>query len=270
MTVRRYDRDRFVTVLLAPPDRREDLFILYAFNLEIARIRETVRETLLGQIRLQWWRDALETVWRGGRPGHPVGDELADLVARHALARPAFDRLLEAREVDLQEGPPKDERELQLYIDGSAAELNGLAALLLAGGDAPTQEAARAVGRAWGRIGLMRAHAFHIKTRRLFLPESFLAAEKLATEDLFAGHALPALARLAEEWAEMAREDLRHARSLRHDIAKPALPALLLAKLADGYLTRLRRVGYDLLDREWSAVNSRPLTLLLASSTGFF
>ncbi len=270
MTVRRYDRDRFVTVLLASPERREDLFTLYAFNLEIARVRETVRETMLGQIRLQWWRDNLETLWRGGQIGHPVGDDLADLVTRHDLKRPSFDRLIDARDVDLQDGPPRDDDELRRYIDDSAGELSSLAALLLGGGDQATQLAARAVGQAWGRIGLMRAHAFHIKTRRLYLPGGFLANHHLDSEALFAGAAPPALARLAEEWAEIAESDLRRARALRRDIAKPALPALLLATLADGYLAGLRRTGYNLLDRGWSSVNSRPLRLLLAKSAGRF
>ncbi|HTV90379.1 MAG TPA: squalene/phytoene synthase family protein, partial [Stellaceae bacterium] len=58
--VRRHDRDRYQTALLAPAEKREALFALYAFNYEIARVRETVREPMLGQIRLQWWREAID------------------------------------------------------------------------------------------------------------------------------------------------------------------------------------------------------------------
>src|ERR1041385_2992054 len=54
---RRHDRDRYQTALFAPADRREALFALYAFNYEIARVREIVSEPMLGQIRLQWWRE---------------------------------------------------------------------------------------------------------------------------------------------------------------------------------------------------------------------
>ena len=57
--VRKYDKDRFLTALFAPADRREALFALYAFNLEIAKTREVVTEPVLGQIRLQWWYDAI-------------------------------------------------------------------------------------------------------------------------------------------------------------------------------------------------------------------
>ena len=66
--IRRYDRDRFLTALFAPADRREDLFALYAFNLEVAKTREVASEAMLGQIRLQWWRDALDEVFAGKPP----------------------------------------------------------------------------------------------------------------------------------------------------------------------------------------------------------
>ena len=58
--VRRHDRDRYQTALFAPADRREALFALYAFNYEIARVRESVTQPMLGQIRLQWWREVID------------------------------------------------------------------------------------------------------------------------------------------------------------------------------------------------------------------
>ena len=64
--VRRHDRDRFQTALFAPAAHREALFALYAFNYEIARVREIVREPMLGRIRLQWWREAMAAAFAGG------------------------------------------------------------------------------------------------------------------------------------------------------------------------------------------------------------
>src|SRR5690349_19421999 len=66
--VRRHDRDRYQTALFAPADRREALLALYAFNYEIARVRETVTQPMLGQIRLQWWREVLDTAYAGTPP----------------------------------------------------------------------------------------------------------------------------------------------------------------------------------------------------------
>src|SRR3546814_16622414 len=70
--LRRYDPDRFLTALFAPPERRESLFAIYAFNLEIAKTREVISEPMLGQIRLQWWRDSITQIYLGQPPHHAV------------------------------------------------------------------------------------------------------------------------------------------------------------------------------------------------------
>ncbi len=63
--VRRHDRDRYQTALFAPSDRREALFALYAFNYEVARVRESVTQPMLGRIRLQWWREVVDAAYAG-------------------------------------------------------------------------------------------------------------------------------------------------------------------------------------------------------------
>src|SRR5215469_14316459 len=70
--VQRHDRDRYQTVLFAPVAHREALFALYAFNYEIARVRERVTEPILGRMRLEWWREAGAAPF-GGRPGREQG-----------------------------------------------------------------------------------------------------------------------------------------------------------------------------------------------------
>lgn len=267
MTVRRYDRDRFVTALFARPPKREDLFTLYAFNSEIARIRETVSEPMLGQIRLQWWRDTLDCLCRGDPTHHPVADDLSRLIRRQSLPRPLFDRLVEARELDMQDQPPETLAQLKLYVEDSSAGLSELAALVLGGEDGATQEAARHVGQAWGLVGLLRAHAFTIRVRRLQLP---VKEKGLDVEDVLAGEAPPGLLELSEQIAFIAANHLAQARKLRHQVNRAALPALLPARLADGYLSRLKSVKFDPTNRVWSAVNTRPVSLALAASLGRF
>src|SRR5215471_6644996 len=79
--VRRHDRDRFQTALFAPAARREALFALYAFNYEIARVRESVREPALGQIRLEWWRETIAAAYDGALPRrHPVAEALTEVI----------------------------------------------------------------------------------------------------------------------------------------------------------------------------------------------
>ena len=80
--VRTYDRDRFLCSLFAPSDERAALSALYAFNIEVASVRERVSQPLLGAMRLQWWRDAIDAVFEGRLPSHAVAAPLAAAVAR--------------------------------------------------------------------------------------------------------------------------------------------------------------------------------------------
>ena len=77
--IRDFDNDRFLASLFADDAVREDLFALYAFNLEVARTRERVSEPMLGQIRLQWWRELIEAPPSGrALDSHELLPALAD------------------------------------------------------------------------------------------------------------------------------------------------------------------------------------------------
>ena len=84
---RELDYDRYLAALLAPRRARDDLMALAAFHGEIARIPLTVREPAIGDIRLQWWRDALRTP-AGTATGNPVADAHASDDARARACRP--------------------------------------------------------------------------------------------------------------------------------------------------------------------------------------
>jgi NADH dehydrogenase [ubiquinone] 1 alpha subcomplex assembly factor 6 len=120
LLVRRHDRDRFQTALFAPAAEREALFALYAFNYEIARVRESVSEPMLGQIRLQWWREAIDAVYGAATPRrHEVVEALGVVVRARALSRNHFARLIDSRERDLDDAPPKTLAALEEYAEGT-------------------------------------------------------------------------------------------------------------------------------------------------------
>jgi phytoene synthase len=84
-SVRAADPDRYFSALFAPAPLRAHLFALYAFNHEVARIAETVREPMLGAIRLEWWRETLEYAAKGQPRNHDVARGLASLFAAHKV-----------------------------------------------------------------------------------------------------------------------------------------------------------------------------------------
>ncbi len=256
--VRRLDPDRYLCALFAPVERREALFALYAFNSEIAKVRESVTEPMPGLIRLQWWRDAIDGIYGGSPPRHQVVDALSRAVEDMGLARDEFDRLIDTRERDLEGVPPASLAELEDYADGTSAALAGLA--LEALGATVAHRAARRAGRhvgiAWALSGLLRAVPFHARARRLYLPADLMAAQGIGEEEVFAMRPTAGLGVVVAAVAKAAEGHLGAARALRGEVPRAALPALLPASLAAGDLARLRRAGYDVFDPGVAAAGS--------------
>jgi phytoene synthase len=146
--VRRVDPDRWISSrFIADPARRADVVALYAFDHELARAPRVSSNPLIGEIRLTWWREALDEIF-DGRPvrRHPTAEALATAVRRHSLAREPLERLIDARYREL-DPVPMDEAEALVWAretGGQAAEI--VATILDPGADAAP---ARAAGSAW-------------------------------------------------------------------------------------------------------------------------
>jgi NADH dehydrogenase [ubiquinone] 1 alpha subcomplex assembly factor 6 len=226
--VRRHDRDRFQTVLFAPAARREALFALYAFNYEIARVRESVTEPMLGRMRLQWWRENIATAYEGGPVRrHPVVEPLTVVIRELALTREHFDRLIDARETDLEDQPPASLAALEDYAEGTSARLVYLALEVLGVRDPAAIEAGLHVGIAHSLAGLLRAMS--VRARQI-IPKDFAARNGVI------------------DLAAAASRHLAAARVHRKRVPRSALPALLLAIVAQRSLVRLKRARYDAFD----------------------
>jgi NADH dehydrogenase [ubiquinone] 1 alpha subcomplex assembly factor 6 len=246
--LRRHDRDRYLLALFAPAERRGAVMTLYAFNFEIARIRETVSEIPLGQIRLQWWRDAIASSYGDGAvQKHEVATALAAAIRHYRLEPAHFERLLDARERDLSGEPPATLAALESYAEESSAPLQMAALEILGVRDADATRAACEAAIAYALSGLLRATPFLARTRRSILPRALVDEVALDLEALFAGRGSPQLAVVVRAIADRAAFHLDAARRLRARIPRAALPALLPAVLAAADLTRLRRARYDVL-----------------------
>ena len=245
--VRRYDHDRFLASLFAPAGLRPAIWALLAFNLEIARVREVVSQPVIGQIRLQWWRDALDEIYTGKPPRrHEVVEPLAAAIAAHGLTRTHFDTMIDGREFDLGDEPPASLDALERYLEQTSSRLIDLELEVL-GVTAPAAfEAARHAGVAWGLIGLVRAVPFHAAQGRIYLPADLMAAAGIDRDVLLAGKGASAV--LVKPLVDRAAEHLMAVRRRRKEIPRKAVSALLVARQAAAYLRRLVQSGYDPFD----------------------
>jgi phytoene synthase len=252
--VRRHDRDRYQTALFAPPARRDALFALYAFNYEIARVRESVREPMLGQIRLQWWREVVAAAYTGASPrAHVVAVPLTAAIREFALTRAPLDRMIDARERDLDDAPPATLAALEDYAEGTSAALVELALEALGAATPVALQAGRDIGLGYALAGLVRALLFHRAAGRSYIPVDIAGHVGLAAADYAAGQGGDALRAAVAEIAAAAARHLLAARRHRREVHRAALPALLPAIIAERFLARLRRAGYNPFDPRLAA-----------------
>ena len=209
--VERGDPDRFAAVMAAPAPQRPGLFVLYAFNLEVARAPWATQEPLIAEMRVQWWADVLAEIASGaGVRRHEVATPLSRLLDAEGarLLMP----VVEARRRDAAREPMADVATLRAYL----AETGG--ALLWA--------AARALGSA------QEARARAAGTR------SALANYLLAVPEFLARGVNPLPAMTEAEFAALLRG---HLEGVSGQTDRPLRIAELACWRAPGILRRALR-----------------------------
>ena len=242
--MRNADGDRYLATLYAPQGRRRALLALYAFNVEIAGIRDRIRESLPGEIRIQWWRDVLSSEDAYAGEGHPVAAALKRTISEHRLPVQPFESYLEARIFDLYDDPMPSRGDLEGYCGETAAALVQLAALVLDPAAAPDfAEAAGYAGCAQAVTGILRLLPLHRARGQCYVPRDILAAAGITPEEFVAGSSPQSDARVVAAMVALAGEHV--ARFARAAKGMPASlrPAFLATALVPAYLVAVERLG---------------------------
>lgn len=239
--VRAADHDRYLSALYAPAERRDALLALYAFNAEIAGVRDRIREALPGEVRLQWWRDVIASDAPDAGAGHPVAETLMTAIRTYKLPRQAFDNYLEARVFDLYDDPMPSRTDLEGYCGETASALIQLAALVLDPIEAPRfAELAGHAGCAQAITGLLLLLPLHRARGQCYVPADILAAVGSSSQ-AFLTEGGPAAGRAVTAMIALAQEHL--AAFERGAAALPASlrPAFLPLALTKAYLASMSR-----------------------------
>lgn len=239
------DPDRYAAALFAASDARDDLFALYAFNVELARIAEEVSEPQLGLIRLQWWRDTLERALAGEAAGHPVADAFGLAIRRHDIPLERVSPLIDARAFDIEKSAMADRQSLENYLRDTTGTLFALAAGMLGGDRKAAERAALPAALAYGLAGLMRALPLHAMAGRIYLPADLLERHGITWVTVASGDGDEALAAVLDALRARAKSALGEALPLLASLDARARAAFLPLALVNPYLESLERTARD-------------------------
>jgi len=247
--LRETDRDRYLACLLAPVAKRGALAALYAFNAEIARVRDVVREALPGEIRLQWWRDLVEGHADGDAMANPLAAALVAAIEEHRLPTAVLANMIEARIFDLYNDAMESRAALEGYAGETASALIQLASLVLDPGTAPrSANAAGHAGVAQTIAGTLLMLPIHRRRGQVYLPADLLAATGLSPEALLDGSDKAGAARAVEAFIGLGREHFAKARAA-NGVSPANRPAFLPVALVPPILRAAEKVGAAVLDR---------------------
>lgn len=255
--------DDYMVAVLSPADSREDLIALAALFGELARIPLQVSDPALGEIRLQWWRDALAGE---ARTGHPVADAVIALASRRDMTiLPAIEPVLEARSAELYAEPFPTDDAFQTYVAAPETAAFALRASLLGVRleDWPVlSSAARTLGlsKAAARLPHLFARGrYPLPAARISRPNE----EQPVDEEHLRAAVRTLIAEAAAEW-QVLRTEING--------VGPALKRVILpAALAGPYLRAMQAVGHDVLrDIAEPSPLERTARLWLAARLGRF
>jgi phytoene synthase len=263
-TVRRFDPDRYFSALVAPAEKRPFLLALYALNHELARVAESVREPMLGQIRLQWWREALAEAREGSPRRHDVVEAMAAVYSTFDLPPELVDTMIDARMFDISDDDFPDDAALENYLDGTSGTLMRLAARILTRAEGFEMMATHA-GIAYGLTGIARSIAHHARRGKCFVPKSQLEKAGTSREALLLLTNRDAL--LAVVRAMSARAIERHRGAHIRSGEDVPFAAFLPASLVPLYARQVRSRSFDPLRPELG-LHWRLATMLSAALRG--
>ena len=242
--LREADRERYLSVLFAPADRRAALAALFLFNAETARLRDLVSEPLPGEIRLQWWRDVIAGERAEEAAQHPLAVPLLETIARYGLPTAAFDNLLEARIFDLYDDPMPSRTDLEGYLGETASMLLQMACQVLNGAAAPpTADAAGHAGVAYGIANLIRQMPAHRARGQVYVPADLLAVAGTDAARWLADGDDAAFDGAVAAFVAFGRDHLARACAALRDVPKPLRSPFTVLGVADAVFARADRAG---------------------------
>ncbi|XP_042219033.1 NADH dehydrogenase (ubiquinone) complex I, assembly factor 6-like isoform X6 [Homarus americanus] len=261
--VKQNDYENFLSVLLLPQNARATAVAIRAFNVELAQVSDMTSETLMGKMRLQFWRDTLDQIYQGTAPKQPVALELQRAVEMHRLSKRWLRSLIDSREEQLDNKQFASIASVENYSEKCNSPLYYLILQGLGIENVHADHAASHLGKAEGIMRLVRGVPHHGAKRKVLLPRDLMMKHGISQEDVIRGSQEQKVKDVIFDTASIAHQHLEHARSFINDVPKKARICLLPSVAVATYLKALQRVQFDVFDSTLQRRNNKLPYLML-------
>ncbi len=236
--LKQYSPDLYNSVLFAPAGKRDALFALYAFAMELDRIPDSVTEPALGEIKLQWWRDTLEQSRKGQQSGNPLADVLGSVINNYNLPAVRVIEMVDARSFELSDDIFPDQIDLKIYLKKTYISMFTLASMILDEGHAGQQgNICEDAGLAYGYSMMLCKLPVHISKGRIYLPQSIIDRHDIDIDNLLHGKETDQLRNALDELGGLAVKHYNKFKDIEPQISSNFSPAFLPVTLVNSYVS---------------------------------
>ncbi|BFZ13342.1 hypothetical protein BsWGS_16381 [Bradybaena similaris] len=246
--VRKYDYENYLGTLLLPRDSQRAAFALRAYNVELAQVPDSVSDKKIGLMRMQFWKEAIQSIYQSFPPKTPVATELSGACGYYRLSKRWLERLVEARAAQMEHDSFTSVKNVEDYAEQVNSSLYYLLLECLGIKNVHADHAASHLGKAQGIVTLLRATPYQTSRRRLYLPMEVLAKNKVSQEEIMRGKVSQPLKDAVFDIASLAHQHLEKARSLQKQLPEKSHLVFLNAHVCDHYLKNLQKVDFNVFD----------------------
>uniref|UniRef100_A0A8D8T0J1 NADH dehydrogenase (Ubiquinone) complex I, assembly factor 6 n=1 Tax=Cacopsylla melanoneura TaxID=428564 RepID=A0A8D8T0J1_9HEMI len=239
--VKKFDYENFLCTLLLPKAHQSPSFVLRAFNIEVAKVQDSVSEVNIGHVRLQFWENAVDNLYTDNVPVHPVVQALNKV---EKLSKRNLRRLVTARLNLLQNKRFLNIEELEAHSENVVSCLFYLQLQVAGISDLQADHTLSHIGKAQGITNILRSVPYIPRSSPL--PLDILATHKVSQEMLIRQDTSKATQDAVFQIASAAKIHLDKARSLKAKLPPSVLPFLLPSVAVTSYLDRLQKADFNL------------------------
>ena len=261
--VRLFDRERFLCALFMPESKREMLFTLYAFHIEISRIQTIVTEPMAGLLRLQWWRDNIEQIYNGAIPNHPVCEPLAVLINEKSLPKGYFDNILNARALDFETEPFATIEHLSSYAENIYSSILHLCAKTYAVEQQLEKIPVKALSTAFACMELLRL--YQKRPNQCIFPTNMVVKSKLTVDDTINIEDGEIIKPLVKQYVLLMEDFVASVKNSSTMIPAEIFPLFLPLVFIEKHIRILKKYDYNIFNSNFQERRLRSFLQLLKS-----
>ncbi|AIL65007.1 squalene synthase HpnD [Rickettsiales bacterium Ac37b] len=247
--VKNFDNDRYLCSLFTPSSQmREQLFIIYAFNIELNFIKHRVNDEMLAMIRLEWWRETIEDIYLNKIREHPIVKPLAEVINQLSLDKEILINRINAEEYSLGINSLRTMDNLYQYIEFSSLPIFKISLDILGNTNHKIKNIIKDLAIVWSIIDIIKSIKPHMLAKNILIPEEVMNKHGIAQYMILEPIYKENVKTLIAELVEIASIHLKQVYSVQNLVSRELYAVFLMATLSQSFIKRIKHIKYNIFD----------------------